>query len=130
VWNINILAEYFLSQLKKTEKQYHQSRLQVIADVEILCQQLKKLDSYEVYPTKGNFILLKITNGTTAHKIQMQLLQEFGVYVRDCSDKFDLDKFHMRVASQGRKKGPLMNKCPATSSKKIKRGCRNPHPPG
>ncbi len=108
IWNINTLAEYFLKQLKNTNKEYHVARKKVRADVQVLHQNLKQLKGVEVYDTGSNFILLKITNGMDARQVQMKLLEEYGVYVRDCSNKVGLDKFHIRVASQGRKKDKLL----------------------
>ena len=110
IWNINTLAEYFLTQLKVTDKEYQLARKRVIADVDYLYQQLKKIDGFEVYPTGSNFILLKIQSGATAYQVQMKLLEEHGVYVRDCSNKVGLDKYHIRVASQGRKKDKYLVK--------------------
>ncbi len=110
VWNINTLAEYFLSQLKYTDKEYHVARKRVIADVRDLYRKLKVIEGLEVYPSGSNFILLKITSGLTAYDIQMKMLEEHGVYVRDCSNKVGLDKYHIRVASQGRKKDKYLLK--------------------
>lgn len=110
IWNINTLAEYFLSQLKCTDKEYHIARKRVIADVKDLYGKLKAIEGYEVYETGSNFILLKILTGATAYQVQMKLLEEHGVYVRDCSNKVGLDKYHIRVASQGRKKDKYLVK--------------------
>ncbi len=110
IWNINTLAEFFLTQLKDTDKEYHVARKKVITDVEDLYWKLKLLNGFEVYPTGSNFILLKINTGLTANQVQMKLLEEYGVYVRDCSNKIGLDKYHIRVASKGRKKDKLLLK--------------------
>jgi len=40
----------------------------------------------------------------TANELQMRLLEEHEMYVRDCSNKLGMDAFHIRVASQGRAK--------------------------
>lgn len=110
IWNINTLAEYFLTQLKVTDKEYQIARKRVVSDVEDLYQKLKAIDGFEVYPTGSNFILLKIKYGATAYEVQMKLLEQYGVYVRDCSNKVGLDKLHIRVASQGRKKDKYLVK--------------------
>jgi threonine-phosphate decarboxylase len=99
IWNINTLAEYFLKELKNTDEEYHKARKKVIADVKYLHENLQKIDGFEVYETRSNFILLKITNGMDAYQVQMKLLEDYGVYVRDCSNKVGLDKYHIRVAS-------------------------------
>lgn len=110
IWNINTLAEYFLTQLKDTDEEYQTARKRVISDVEFLYQQLKTIDGFEVYTTGSNFILLKINYGPTALEVQMKLLEQHGVYVRDCSNKVGLDKYHIRVASKGRKKDKFLVK--------------------
>ncbi len=40
----------------------------------------------------------------TAAELQMRLLEEHQMYVRDCSNKVGMDDLHIRVASQGRGK--------------------------
>ncbi len=119
VWNINTLAEYFLTQLKATDEEYHVSRKKVIRDVRELYDQLKSIPGFKVYPTGSNFILLKATSGINAYDLQMRLLQEFGVYVRDCSNKVGLDKNHIRVASKGRKKDKILIKALKSLSKEL-----------
>lgn len=103
VWNINTLAELFLSMLKTTDEAYQKSVRRIVRDIRYLYRNLKNIPGYKVYPSGSNFILLKIENGLTAQELQYRLLEDYGVYVRDCSNKVGLDQFHIRVASQGRK---------------------------
>lgn len=103
-WNINTLAEYFLSLLPATDADYHAARKRLMADVCWLYEALARLPGIHVYPTGANFVLIKIQNGMTAQKVQSRLLDEHKMYVRDCSNKVGIDKFHIRVASQGRDK--------------------------
>jgi len=103
-WNVNTLAQYFLSLLPSTNAAYHQSRIRLIGDVRWLYSALRAIAGIEVYPTGANFILLKIKGGMTAAELQALLLSEHRMYVRDCSNKVGMDKFHIRVASQGREK--------------------------
>ncbi|MGQ7867931.1 pyridoxal phosphate-dependent aminotransferase [Sunxiuqinia sp. sy24] len=108
VWNINSIAEYFLLQLKNTNEVYHETRMHVIQDVKKLYQKLKSLTGYKIYPTGSNFILVKIEFGLKALDLQMKLLEDYGLYVRDCSNKVGLDQYHIRVASQGQEKDQLL----------------------
>lgn len=108
VWNINTLAEYFLTQLQKTDAGYHKARLKVIRDIRYLYQELQKIDGFRVYPTGSNFVLIKSNCGLTATELQHILLEEYHAYVRDCSNKVGLDAYHIRVASQGKKKDKLL----------------------
>ncbi|WP_159517699.1 pyridoxal phosphate-dependent aminotransferase [Sunxiuqinia indica] len=102
VWNINSIAEYFLLQLQRTNQEYHNSRIRVIDDVKDLYRKLVEIPGFKVYPTGSNFILVKIEFGMKAVDLQMQLLENYGLYVRDCSNKIGLDQYHIRVSSQGK----------------------------
>jgi threonine-phosphate decarboxylase len=103
-WNLNTLAQYFLSLLPDNDASYHEGRKRLIADVKHLYEDLRTIPGLEVYPTGANFLLFKIQNGMTANELQSRLLLEHEMYVRDCSNKLGMDAFHIRVASQGRSK--------------------------
>ncbi len=103
-WNLNTLAQYFLSLLPDGDAAYHEGRKRLIGDVKQLYDDLRTMPQLEVYPTGANFLLFKIQNGMTARELQMKLLVEHEMYVRDCSNKLGMDAFHIRVASQGREK--------------------------
>lgn len=103
-WNVNTLAQYFLSLLPPTNAAYHQSRIRLIGDVRRLYNTLRAIAGIEVYPTGANFVLFKIRGGMTAAELQGLLLSRHRMYVRDCSNKVGMDQYHIRVASQGREK--------------------------
>jgi threonine-phosphate decarboxylase len=103
-WNLNTLAEYFLSLLPQTDAAYHEGRKRLIADIRSLYAGLKSIRGIEVYPTGANFVLFKIKTGMTAAELQKRLLEEHQMYVRDCSNKVGMDDRHIRVASQGHDK--------------------------
>ncbi len=104
IWNINTIAEYFLGMLNETDSLYQDSVKQIVSDIKLLYQNLKEVSGYKVYPTGSNFILIKILNGQTARNLQIRLLEDYGLYVRDCSNKIGLDEYHIRIASQGKEK--------------------------
>ena len=103
-WNLNTLAQYFLSQLPATDAAYHQARKRLIGDVRWMYGALQNIPGIDVYPTGANFVLFKIKGGQTAAELQARLLRDHRMYVRDCSNKAGMDQFHIRVASQGREK--------------------------
>ncbi len=101
-WNLNTLAEYFLSLLPTTDVDYHAARLHVVEDVRWLHARLSTIDGIVVYPTGANFVCFRIVNGMTARELQRHLLVDHAMYVRDCSNKVGMDRYHIRVATQGR----------------------------
>lgn len=103
-WNLNTLAQYFLSLLPSTDAEYHDARRRLIQDVQWLYASLRSISWLDVYPTGANFVLFKIRSGMTAAELQSRLLTGHQMYVRDCSNKVGMDDFHVRVASQGRVK--------------------------
>jgi histidinol-phosphate/aromatic aminotransferase/cobyric acid decarboxylase-like protein len=103
-WNLNTLAQYFLSLLSQHDAAYHVGRKRLIDDVRHLEQGLRTVPNLEVYPTGANFVLFKIDGRMNATELQTRLLEEHSMYVRDCSNKVGMDSFHIRVASQGREK--------------------------
>lgn len=103
-WNLNTLAQYFLSQLPATDGEYHKARKRLIEDVAWLQEALASVPGIEAYPTGANFVLFKLGNRWTAAELQARLLEDHLMYVRDCSNKVGMDVYHVRVASQGRAK--------------------------
>jgi threonine-phosphate decarboxylase len=103
-WNLNTLAEYFLSLLPQADAAYHEARKRLMADVRWLYGALKTIRGIDIYPTGANFVLLKVKTGMTAGELQSRLLEEHQMYVRDCSNKVGMDDRHIRVASQGHAK--------------------------
>ena len=103
-WNVNTLAQYFLSLLPSTDAAYQEARKRLIGDVRWLYEALRAIPGIGVYPTGANFVLFKIKTGMQAVELQGRLLKEHRMYVRDCSNKVGMDNYHIRVASQGREK--------------------------
>lgn len=103
-WNLNTLAEYFLSLLPQTDAAYHEGRKRLMADVHWLHGALQSIRGIDVYPTGANFVLFKVKANATAAELQSRLLEEHLMYVRDCSNKVGMDDHHIRVASQGHEK--------------------------
>lgn len=123
-WNINTLAEYFLSLLPPTDAEYHEARKKLIADVKWFYEQLRDISGFKAYPTGANFILVRVDCGITAAELQRKLLEEFSLYVRDCSNKLGMDAYHIRAASQGREKDVLL----VNALKKISKNCSKQPP--
>ncbi|GIK72470.1 MAG: hypothetical protein BroJett021_14580 [Chloroflexota bacterium] len=72
-------------------------QLRVIEDMRQLSAGLAQIDGITVYPTGANFVCFRIDTGITARDLQRRLLVEHGMYVRDCSNKVGMDRFHIRI---------------------------------
>jgi histidinol-phosphate/aromatic aminotransferase/cobyric acid decarboxylase-like protein len=116
-WNLNMLAQYFLSLLPRTDGEYQAARRRLIGDVRRLYRDLTEIPHLDVYPTGANFVLFRIKNGMTAAELQAHLLSEHRMYVRDCTNKVGMDSYHVRVASQGREKDAMLVKALRTLAK-------------
>ena len=103
-WNLNTVAEYFLSLLPATDTAYQEARRRLIRDVRLLYEGLRTIPWIHPYPTGGNFVLFRIQTALTAGELQARLLREHHMYVRDCSNKIGMDQSHVRVASHGHAK--------------------------
>ena len=56
-WNVNTLAQYFLSLLPSTDAAYHEARRRLIGDVRWLTDALRAISGIDTYPTAANFAL-------------------------------------------------------------------------
>jgi histidinol-phosphate/aromatic aminotransferase/cobyric acid decarboxylase-like protein len=110
IWNVNTIAEFFLSLLPATDADYHAARRRVMEDVRLLYGGLGRLAGLHPYPTAASFVLAEVRNGMTASELQMKLLRDHRMYIRDCTNKIGIDAYHVRIATRGREKdGKLLD---------------------
>lgn len=101
LWNLNGLATYFFKVYCKEsfQKRYETVRKKYIMNTMMFINELTVIEGLSVIPTKANFVLLKIT-GISSTDLMLRLLADYGIYVRDCSDKVGLPDGYIRVASR------------------------------
>ena len=96
-WTINCIAQSFgIACLADTA--YHRQsretvrllREQLLAGLEV-CQQLR------IYPSAANYLLIRLTDGTTAPELAARLLQH-GLLIRCCDNYEGLDDRYFRIA--------------------------------
>ena len=100
IWSINSLAQLFLENMAKYRVQFSDSCRQVRSSTQNLYQELQKIPMLQPYPTEGNYILCRLTNGLTASEITSLLFQRYNILVNDCSRKHGLDDRFFRIASR------------------------------
>ena len=65
---------------------------------EYLYEELSKIDSLYVFPSKSNFMLIDIHNtGFTASELALELMKR-GIIVRDCTSFKGLDEYWIRIS--------------------------------
>ena len=102
LWNISGLTNYFFNVYANKDfiSKYNIVRKKYIINTLNFLTELKKINGIKVYPSKANFALIEILNGKTSFDFTMDLLMNYGIYVRDCSDKIGLDGQFVRIASR------------------------------
>ena len=100
IWNISPLAERFLRLCLEHRDDYERARVQCIEETQALARQLAAMPQLKVWPTWSNFILFKILD-ERVNSVQLRdyLLEEHGLYVRDCSRKLGLGERFIRVGT-------------------------------
>jgi histidinol-phosphate/aromatic aminotransferase/cobyric acid decarboxylase-like protein len=102
LWNISGLTNYFFKVYSDLNfiNRYNIVRKEYIMNTLMFLSELKNIKGIKVYPSKANFALIEIINGQSSFEFTMNLLINYGVYVRDCSDKIGLDGEFVRIASR------------------------------
>jgi histidinol-phosphate/aromatic aminotransferase/cobyric acid decarboxylase-like protein len=104
LWNSSGLAEYFFRLYTRKDflLEYEEVRKKYITESLFFVTELTQLPKIKAYPTKANFVLVEILNGKTSDEVVTELLLDFGIYVRNCSDKIGLKGEFIRVASRSK----------------------------
>lgn len=81
-------------------KEYEESRLNAVKERDDFFEALSKIRGLRVYPSKGNFFLAELTDGSRANDLMVRLLVRHGIYIRPCGDKVGLKGEFVRIASR------------------------------
>jgi adenosylcobyric acid synthase len=99
IWNLGAPAEYLLELLLKFRGDLVRSFARTIADREQFAVELSRLDVVaDVYPSGGNFLLVRLTGGgDRAGTVRERLLEE-RIDVKDVTDRFPDGLPRLRIA--------------------------------
>jgi histidinol-phosphate/aromatic aminotransferase/cobyric acid decarboxylase-like protein len=61
---------------------------------------LKNIPNIKIYPSKANFVLVELPEGTSSSDFVAVMLIRYGIYVRTCEDKIGLTGDYIRLASR------------------------------
>ena len=114
LWNVSGLSSYFFQifEQKKFQQSYALAKKKYLEETTMFFEKLQNLncEKFKFYPSKANFILLEIMNNTSSVQVMLDLVEQYGIYVRECSDKIGLDGQFLRIASRSRKENKVIYK--------------------
>jgi histidinol-phosphate/aromatic aminotransferase/cobyric acid decarboxylase-like protein len=102
LWNLSGLADYFFRTYGEPgfRVQYGKARRRFIQDSRSFFAEAGAIEDIIVYPTRANFMLVRLAEGWRSFDFAMEMLINHGVYARDCSDKVGLEGPFIRIASR------------------------------
>lgn len=102
LWNVNGLSEFFFNLFCDDEflQKYERVRRSYITQTQEFFKALGQINSIKTYPSRANFALIELLNGTKAQDLCIKLLSSYGIYTRSCSDKIGLEGEFLRIASR------------------------------
>jgi len=101
-WNINGLAAFVLKNMTGFKREYFASFAQVAADRIYLAEQLAQVPGINVYPSKANFVFVELPDLVSGRQLRDRLLENYGLMVRECSNKIGSSQQYLRLAVQGK----------------------------
>lgn len=97
-WNINGLAAFVLKHLHEFQDVYAASFQQVRQDRAYMLQQLKAVRGLTTYPSEANFLLSELPPGISGQQLRNVLLEQHGIFIRECSNKIGASANFIRCA--------------------------------
>ncbi|MDD4726303.1 MAG: aminotransferase class I/II-fold pyridoxal phosphate-dependent enzyme [Tissierellia bacterium] len=99
-WSVNALADAAGQHIFNDKKYIEDSKLYIEGERNFLLTELPKIKRIKVYPTKTNFILIKLLNCNEKYVFNFFLSR--GILIRKCSSFKELEGDHIRVAIKSR----------------------------
>jgi histidinol-phosphate/aromatic aminotransferase/cobyric acid decarboxylase-like protein len=99
-WNINGLAAYVLKTVRRFKEEYQKSFARVAADRVYMTERLDTLRGLKVYPSRANFLFVELSEGVSGRMLRDRLLKNYGLLVRECSNKIGSSEQYLRLAVQ------------------------------
>jgi len=100
LWGINALAQYFVEELPKYDREFQDACASVKRASVVLSGGLGTLEGLQSYPTAANFVLCKLPPERTSASLVDELWNIDRILINDCSNKAGLDQSFIRLASR------------------------------
>ena len=100
LWNVNGLAAYILKILSEFKDEFRQSLTLVAQDRMYMLNQLERIPGLRVFSSKANFLYIELPPKLSGRKLRDRLLEQYGLMVRECSNKIGSSEQYLRLAVQ------------------------------
>jgi len=101
-WNINGLAGFVLKNIARFRDVYDDSFIKVSEDREYMYEQLQRIPGLKTYPSRANFLFSELPEGISGTQVRDMLLDQFGLLVRECSNKVGSTESFLRFVVRKR----------------------------
>lgn len=99
-WNVNGLAAYILKTLSEFKDEFLESLALVAQDRTYMLNQLERVPGIRVFSSKANFLYVELSPKLPGRKLRDRLLEQYGLMVRECSNKIGSSERYLRLAVQ------------------------------
>ncbi|MEU8382046.1 histidinol-phosphate transaminase [Streptosporangium sp. NPDC048865] len=96
-WNLNSFAETVVFMIRQYMSEYLDSLRLLALDRESMRYQLTRVPGLTVFPSQGNFLLVRLPGGRDGAALRDQLLDEHNLFVRECGNKLGMTSQFMRL---------------------------------
>jgi len=96
-WNLNSMAESVVFMLADYLDDYQRSLQLLSRDRAIMIDQLCRVPGLLVYPSQGNFVLVKLPQEVEGPLLRDHLLSQHGVVIRECGNKLGITNQFCRL---------------------------------
>jgi histidinol-phosphate/aromatic aminotransferase/cobyric acid decarboxylase-like protein len=95
-WNLNSLAETVVFMLRDHGPEYRESLRLLARDRYAMGAQLSRLPDFTVFPSQGNFLLVKLAPGVDGTELRDHLINRHQVFIRECGNKLGMSNQFLR----------------------------------
>jgi histidinol-phosphate/aromatic aminotransferase/cobyric acid decarboxylase-like protein len=96
-WNLNSLAEKVVFMISDFMPEYEESLRLLSRDRREMVEELARIPGLTVFPSQGNFILVKLPPSWAGVELRDHLVANHGVYTRECGNKLGMTSQFMRL---------------------------------
>jgi histidinol-phosphate/aromatic aminotransferase/cobyric acid decarboxylase-like protein len=96
-WNLNSLAEKVVHMIQDHEMEYEESLRLLSRDRRSMGRELQRIPGLTVFPSQGNFYLVKLPTEWSGVALRDYLVANHGIMTRECGNKLGMTSQFMRL---------------------------------